>query len=145
MKLLLKRIYRGAKYTIGKLYIDGVYFCDTLEDTVRELPETCPNTNKGTPCTCKEKVYGHTAIPSGIYSVKMAYSPRFKQVLPRLESVPHFLGILIHSGNTNEHSLGCILVGKNKVRGMVVESRETSAALCKLLSLEKDITIQIIP
>lgn len=65
MLLQLKRIFKGATYTIGRLYIDGKYFCDTLEDKVRELPAYCPNTPKGLNCECPEKVYSKTAIPSG--------------------------------------------------------------------------------
>ena len=67
MLLQLKRIFKGATYTIGHLYIDGKYFCDTLEDQVRELPAYCPNTPKGLNCECPEKVYSKTAIPSGEY------------------------------------------------------------------------------
>ena len=78
MLLQLKRIFKGATYTIGRLYIDGKYFCDTLEDQVRELPAYCPNTPKGLNCECPEKVYSKTAIPSGEYKVTMEYSPRFK-------------------------------------------------------------------
>ncbi len=62
MLLQLKRIFKGATYTIGRLYIDGKYFCDTLEDQVRELPAYCPNTPKGLNCECPEKVYSKTAI-----------------------------------------------------------------------------------
>lgn len=55
MLLQLKRIFKGATYTIGRLYIDGKYFCDTLEDKVRELPAYCPNTPKGLNCECPER------------------------------------------------------------------------------------------
>ena len=144
MILKLKRIFKGEDYTIGRLYLDGKYFCDTLEDKVRKLPAQCPNTPKGINCKCPEKVYGKTAIPEGEYKVTMELSPRFKRVLPRLHDVPHFIGILIHSGNDESNTEGCILVGKNKVKGKVLESRATSDALNKILSKEKDITIQII-
>ena len=143
MLLQLKRIFKGATYTIGRLYIDGKYFCDTLEDQVRELPAYCPNTPKGLNCECSEKVYSKTAIPSGEYKVTMEYSPRFKRVLPRLHDVPHFIGILIHPGNTAADSAGCILVGKNKVKGKVLESRATSDALNEILKKEREIKIHI--
>lgn len=139
----LIRRYYGADYTIGSLYIDGRYFCDTLEDTVRKLPVSCPDTPKGRPCACKEKVYARTAIPAGTYTVTMQHSPRFKRVLPLLHDVPHFLGILVHSGNDPEDTAGCILVGKNDVRGKVVESRNTSDQLNKLLARAERITIRI--
>lgn len=143
MKLTLKRKYLGSDYTIGDLFIDGEFFCNTIEDAVRKLPAACPDTPKGRNCTCKEKVYAQTAIPAGTYKVTIEYSPRFKRRLPRLHNVPHFIGILIHSGNTAKDSAGCIIVGFNTVKGKVTGSRATSDRLNALLAKEKDITIQI--
>lgn len=111
MKLKLDRIFRTNDYTIGELYVDDVYQCDTLEDPVRPLPEVCPNTPKGIACKCKEKVYGNTAVPAGTYEVKLSYSNRFKHVMPEILNVPHFLGIRIHKGNKTADTEGCILVG----------------------------------
>ncbi|WP_290151031.1 DUF5675 family protein [Alistipes sp.] len=102
MKLLLRRKYKAENYTIGDLSVDGRFFCHTIEDTVRELPARCPDTSAGRSCRCREKVYARTAIPAGTYKVTMQYSPRFRRVLPYLHDVLHFLGILIHSGNTEE-------------------------------------------
>ncbi len=144
MKLLLQRRFKGEEYTIGDLFIDGEFFSNTLEDTVRDLPATCPNTSKWKSCECPEKVYGKTAIPPGIYRVTMEYSPRFKRDLPRIHDVPHFLGILMHSGNLADHSEGCPLVGFNRVKGQVVDSRATSDKLNAILSKESDITIEVI-
>lgn len=144
MKLLLKRKFKGEKYTIGDLYIDGEFFCNTLEDKVREFPATCPNTPKWLNCECPEKVYGKTAIPAGIYRVTMEYSPRFKRKLPLLHNVPHFLGILIHPGNRHEQSEGCLLTGFNRVKGQVLDSRVTSDKLNAILSEQDDITIEIV-
>lgn len=143
MNLTLNRIFRGPDYTIGKLYIDGQYFCDTLEDPVRTLPASCPDTSRGTPCTCPEKVYARTAIPARTYQITLQYSPRFKRPLPLLHDVPHFLGVLIHSGNTAGDSSGCILVGHNKVKGKVLESRAASDRLNALLGKVSEITISI--
>lgn len=143
MKLTLLRIFKSSNYTIGKFFIDGEYFCDTLEDTVRELPVTCPNTPKGRPCICREKVYSQTAIPAGTYRITMQQSPRFHRTLPYLHDVPHFLGVLIHSGNTAGDTAGCILVGRNKVKGQMVESRVTSDKLNAILCQERDIIIQV--
>lgn len=143
MKLTLKRKFIGPDYTIGDLLIDGTFFCNTVEDVVRLLPATCPHTTKGRNCTCKEKVYAETAIPSGTYKVTIEYSPRFKRRLPYLHDVPHFIGILIHSGNTAKDSAGCIIVGFNTVKGKVTNSRATSDKLNAILAKEKDITIQI--
>ena len=143
MKLSLNRIFKGSDYTIGKLYIDGHYFCDTLEDPVRTLPASCPNTSEGILCACPEKVYARTAIPAGTYKVTMQFSPRFKRPLPLLHDVPHFQGVLIHSGNEPDDTAGCILVGHNKVKGKVLESRAVSDKLNALLEKENEMTITI--
>ena len=116
MKLLLKRIALRDTYTIGKIYIDGEYFCDTLEDKVRDL-----NKN-GVFDGDEKKVYGETAIPYGTYKVILSYSPKFKRILPELLDVPCFTGIRIHRGNTEKDTAGCLLVGENKVRGKVLNS-----------------------
>lgn len=118
MNIIIKRIFKGPDYTIGRLSIDGKYFCDTLEDTVR-----APGV----------KIPGKTAIPAGQYKIKLTESLRFGRLMPRLENVPGFTGVLIHSGNSSEDTEGCILVGKNRVKGKVLDSRETFARLFKLL------------
>ncbi len=130
MDLTLKRIFKGDTYTIGKLYIDGQYFCDTLEDKVRDL-------------TKEAKVYGQTAIPEGIYDVTLSQSPKFGRLLPELHNVPQFTGIRIHSGNTAADSLGCILVGENKAKGMVLSSRVWESNLVEKLTGQSGITIKI--
>lgn len=120
-------------YTIGKLYIDGVYFCDTVEDKDRGLDDSMEES------TIKSrKVYGETAIPLGTYKVEITYSPKFKKNLPLLYNVKGFEGIRIHSGNTAKDSLGCIIVGKNKKVGMVLDSRSTMTKLMKILTNTKE-------
>lgn len=126
MKLTVIRRYKKEDYTIGDLYIDGVWFSNTLEDKVREL-------NKP-----EDKVYGQTAIPEGTYEVKLTYSPRFKRVLPEVLDVPLFLGIRIHAGNTADDSDGCILIGDNKAKGKVLNSRKTLEKLMKILKSTQD-------
>ena len=59
----------------------------------------------------EKKVYGETCIPYGTYKVVINKSPKFKRLMPRLLDVPHFDGILIHSGNTEKDSAGCIILG----------------------------------
>lgn len=140
MKIILNRKFCEENYTIGDLFINGEFFCNTIEDTVRKLPTSCPFI----PCKCKEKIYSQTAIPAGIYRITMEYSPRFKRILPYLHDVPHFSGILIHSGNSEKDSAGCIIVGINKVKGKVLDSRKTSDALNQILMQEKEIVIEII-
>ena len=92
----------------------------------------------------KIKVYGKTAIPTGKYKVEVTYSPKFKRYLPILLNVRGFSGIRIHSGNTAEDTLGCLLVGFNKVKGQVINSRVTSDKLTALLrNCEEEIYITI--
>lgn len=129
MKLLLKRIAKRDTYTIGKLYIDGVYFCDTLEDKDRGLTQSMTTSELS-----QKKIPGKTAIPTGEYQVTITYSNRFKQQMPLLNNVPGFSGIRIHSGNTAQDTDGCILVGKNKTVGKVLESKKTYQELYKILS-----------
>ena len=119
MKLTLKRIALRSTYTIGRLYVDGNYFCDTLEDTVRDLNKNGKFDNG------EKKVYGKTAIPYGTYEIKWTYSPRFKKYTPQLMNVPLFEGIRIHSGNSSTDTEGCLLLGENKKVGMVLNSRAT--------------------
>ncbi len=148
MKLLLKRIAKMEKYTIGKLYIDGKYFSDTLEDTDRNLTNTMSKDE-----IAKVKVYGKTAIPTGTYVVDMnTVSPKFGKrswaqpyegKVPRLQDVPGYEGVLIHPGNTADDTSGCILVGRNKVKGQVVESQDTFHSLMNILKGDNDITITI--
>lgn len=139
MKLLLKRIFRGDKYTIGHLYIDGNYYCDVLEDVDRELSNDMSEEE-----IKKIKVYDKTAIPTGRYKIEVTYSPKFKRYLPILLNVRGFSGIRIHSGNTAEDTLGCLLVGFNKEKGKVLNSRVTSDKLTALLrNCEEEIHITI--
>lgn len=133
MELLLKRIYSGSTYTIGHLYIDGNYYCDVLEDTDRGLSSDMTEEE-----IKKIKVYGKTAIPKGTYKVEVTYSPKFKRYLPILLNVKGFSGIRIHSGNSAEDTLGCLLVGFNKEKGKVLNSRVTSDKLTALLRNTKE-------
>ena len=138
MKLELKRIALRDTYTIGKLYINGKYFCDTLEDKVRDLNKDGDLNDVG-----EGKVMHETAIPYGTYSVIMNMSNRFKRVMPLLLNVPHFAGIRIHSGNKASHSSGCILVGVNSVKGGLTESKKYEKLLYDYLLKEKVSTITI--
>lgn len=138
MKIKLIRKYRKETYTIGKLYVDGVYFCDTIEDRDRGL-----NNDMGLAEIMVKKRYGETAIPYGTYDVEITYSPKYKRMMPEIKGVKGFSGIRIHSGNTSKDTLGCLIVGKNTQVGMVTESRKTYNALFALMKDKKDITIEI--
>ena len=141
MNLELKRIFKGKDYTIGRLFINGEYFCDTLEDPVRQLD------------SIKDKIKEKTAIPAGKYKVSMSIvSPKYSirksynwcgGRLPRLLDVPFFEGILIHSGNTPDHTAGCILVGENKIKGQVINSMNTLKNLWVKLNVADEVGEEI--
>ena len=124
-KVEVKRTFKGTEYTIGKLYIDGTYFCDTMEDTVRT----------------GEKIAGKTAIPAGTYKVKMTWSPRFKRYLPEILNVPNFSGVRIHAGNSALDTEGCILLGLNKVKARVVCSKNAVEFFIDRTPEEYELTI----
>ena len=128
MKLKLKRRFFAEEYTIGTLSIDGVRFCDTLENKNRDHNKDGDLNDPG-----EGKVYAKTAIPFGTYKVIVDRSPKFKRDLPRLLDVPHFEGILIHRGNTAKDTAGCILVGENKIKGQVINSTQYENELVKRL------------
>lgn len=138
MKLILKRIAFKDTYTIGRLYVDGVYFCDTLEDKDRGLDDSMTVEE-----ILRKKKYGQTAIPTGTYKVQITYSPKYKRMMPLLLGVKGYSGIRIHSGNTDKDTLGCLLVGLNTKVGMVTDSRNTYSRLYALMKDKKDITIEI--
>lgn len=131
MKILIDRKWKKEGYTIGKLYVDGVFFSNTLEDRDRGLTSTMSIEE-----IKKKKKAGDTAIPTGTYKVRMDISsPRFSKSnwyikncngakMPRLKDVPGYDGVLVHCGNTAKDTEGCILVGKNDVKGMVTKSKD---------------------
>lgn len=129
MEVLLRRIAKKKEYTIGKLYLDGEYFCDTLEPTWRNLlgkrlkPGEVDVRLGRVSGKKAQKMKGRTAIPEGRYALLVTFSPRFKRWLPYVQGVPGFEGIRIHAGNTANDTEGCILVGENRKVGWVVNSR----------------------
>lgn len=141
MKLTLKRLYLKDSYTIGKLYINDIFFCDTLEDKDRGLTQDMSISEID-----KIKVYGETAIPIGTYDMTMSIkSPKFSNFkrykwakicdgyIPRLLNVPGFDGILIHVANKATDILGCIAIGENKAKGQVLNSTITFNKLIPIL------------
>ena len=128
MEIQVNRIARKNGYTIGRMSLNGVYFCDTLEDTDRNL-----NAAMSLDEILSKKRKGITAIPTGKYDVILTFSPRFKRVLPLLLSVKGYEGVRIHAGNTAEDTEGCLLVGENKEKGKVLKSRATLEKLMSIL------------
>lgn len=139
MKINLKRIYTNNKYTIGHLYVDGTYICDSIEDADRGLKDSM---------TLEEirakKIKDKTAIPTGNYKVTMnVISPKFSKKkyykdfcggrLPRIVGVKGFDGVLIHRGTDENSSSGCLIVGYNKEKGKVLNSKQAFEKLYKML------------
>ena len=150
MRLLIDRRWKKSTYTIGILYIDGVRFCETLEDADRGLQQ-----KESVYSILSKKIYGETAIPTGSYTIRMdVVSPKYEAVswyrqltggrMPRLSYVPGFEGVLIHPGNTPLDTLGCILVGRNTIKGQVTSSRDTFKALYKKMKAASERGEQII-
>lgn len=133
MEIQVNRIARKDGYTIGRMSLNGEYFCDTLEDTDRGLNSSMQESE-----ILAKKVKAQTAIPTGKYDVILSFSPRFKRVLPLLLNVPGYQYIRVHNGNRPDSTEGCLLVGENKVKGQVLNSRATLEKLMSaLLECEK--------
>lgn len=153
LNILVERYLFEDTYTIGKLYIDGVYLCDTLEDKDRMLTSDMKED-----IVKNIKVHGRTAIGSGVYKVDMkTISPKFSKYaayksiegkLPRLEDVIAFDGILIHIGNKHEDTEGCLLVGTYNGKGIIEYSTKAFNELYSILKKAdnegKNIYIQIV-
>lgn len=136
MKILVERMEQGTDYTIGKLYINGEFKCFTIEDEYRKV-----------------KVKGETRIPEGTYRVGTRWSPTFSPKTNHemlwVKDVPGFEFILIHTGNTDDDSSGCLIVGKrlgslNNQRA-VLDSKaaynEIYPIIRKAIDLEEEVTI----
>ena len=154
MRIKVERRWPKATYTIGRLYIDGIFYCNTLEDRDRGLKQT-----DTTAYIKARKVAGETAIPKGTYGVAMnVTSPKYAAVawywqfcqgkMPRLLAVPGFDGILIHPGNDALDTKGCILVGRNTKKGKLTDSRACFQEVYRLMKEAADhgeeITIEIV-
>lgn len=122
MFITIHRKCSKSTHTIGRVYVDGYLFSNSLEDPVADYTKS------------NWKVAGKTAIPPGIYKVEMRYSPKFSKrfggrLMPYLCSVPQFSGVLFHSGNTTNDTAGCILVGVNSSVGRLTNSYATMVKL----------------
>lgn len=138
MKIKIERLYKKDNYTIGKLYIDGLYFCDTIEDKDRGLTDAMSLED-----ILAKKVYGETAIPSGTYKAEVTYSPKFNRNLLLIKDVKGFNGIRVHAGNFATDSLGCVCIGKNTHVGMLSESKKTLETFMEKIEGQNDIEVEI--
>jgi hypothetical protein len=143
MKLIVLRYSDNGKSTSGLLFIDGKFECYTLEDEYRE-----------------KKVMAETRIPEGEYEIKLRtegghhakYSERFpKEHIGMLHviNVPNFEYILIHIGNTEKDTAGCLLVGNTAdVSNVLASSGAAYITMYKKVAKElkegKKVTIKYI-
>ncbi len=135
MKLTLEREPSQDFGTYGKLYINNIFQCHTLEDVDRKLEEG------GT------KIYGETAIPRGEYKIIIDFSNRFKKEMIHVLDVPGFEGIRIHAGNTNADTHGCLLLGSGRANGHLLNSRAACNRVFEMVeaALERgeEVTIEV--
>lgn len=98
MKIEVVRFEFGSDYTLSRVLIDGMFVCYAIEDEIRD-----------------KKVKGETAIPYGTYKIGMRYSPKFSPKTGHdmlwVQDVPGFEYILIHTGNTDDSTEGCLILG----------------------------------
>jgi hypothetical protein len=128
MLIEIKRFDFKDSYTAGRMYIDNLYFCYTLEDVVRE----------------GAKVDGQTAIPTGTYDVIIDDSTRFGRPMPHILNVPNFKGVRIHSGNTSKDTEGCILLGASYAgKDFIGNSKNSFDIFFEKLKAAKTATIKI--
>jgi hypothetical protein len=135
MKIDVVRTQFGIDATNGMMFIDGKFECYTLEDQYQAV-----------------KVMHETCIPEGTYKIKFRkvggfhdrYSARYKNAhygMLELQDVPDFKYILIHSGNTDEHTSGCILTGNTQQDldlgkdGMIGQSRNAYERMYRKVSV----------
>lgn len=139
MRIRIDRRWKKKGYTISRVFINGERFgngsswCSILEDEDRGLNASMPLEE-----IRKYKIPGETAIPRGIYEVRITYSPRFRKKLPLLIDVPGFEGVRIHSGNHASDTEGCLLPGVNDVVGRVSNSRFWASYLQSLIQAASD-------
>lgn len=130
MKLKVVREVKTEVSTIGSLFINGDFFCYTLEDKDRGLKQS-----DSLLFIQAKKIFGITAIPSGFYKLTVNQSPKFKRMLPRILDIKGFDGVLLHRGNSANDSLGCILIGYKKGENSIFESTKAETDLVNRLLL----------
>jgi hypothetical protein len=144
MEVLVYRKYKKPDYTVGRMSIDGTFICNTMEDVDRGLDDGMPDW-----MIRNKKIPNVTAIPTGRYEVEMnVVSPRFSKYpfymevcqgkLPRLKNVKGFEGVLLHCGSDHSNSSGCILLGLNKQKGKLTDSKETFKKVYSLMKEAHD-------
>lgn len=142
MEVRLKRLRMryDKEYSIGHIYVDGKYVCDSIEDKDRGLSDQMTESE-----IRLRKIKTLTAIPTGRYQILLnVQSPKFAKkayykqycngFLPRLWKVKGYDGILIHGGRTEKDSAGCIVVGYNTIVGQVTDWKKAFEKLYTMFS-----------
>lgn len=128
MNLTIKRVYKCEDYTIGRLYCEQIYLCDTIEDCDRGLKQSWDIAH-----ILRVKQPGQTAIGKGTYKIGFTVSPKFRYrvwgkkyggIVPEIQNVKGYGGVRIHPANRATELLGCIAPGKNTKKGMVTSSQQ---------------------
>ena len=142
MEIKVIRKYKKEEYTIGEMRVDGKWFSNTLEDKDRGLRDDMTLSQ-----VKRIKVYGKTAIPYGTYEVSVYFWPKYRKKYPLLHNVKGFEGILVHGGVDHSDTLGCLLVGENRIRGKLTNCEKYVRRLTTLceeaVSRGEKITITI--
>lgn len=144
MEILVYRKWKKPDYTVGRLSVDGVFIANTMEDVDRGLDDGMQDW-----MIRSKKIPNVTAIPTGRYQVEMdVVSPRFSKYpfymdvcqgkVPRLKNVKGFEGVLLHCGSDHSNSSGCILLGLNKQKGKLTDSKETFKKIYALMKEAHD-------
>jgi Family of unknown function (DUF5675) len=132
VNLKVEREFKGQDYTIGNFYINDVFLCNTLEDTIRIVNHNC-----------SQKIFGQTAIPEGEYDVELIWWDKHQNWYPHIKDVSCFDGIMIHSGVTANDTEGCVLIGDNNVKGELHNGLIYMDKLRTVLKNENNISISI--
>lgn len=144
MEILVYRKWKKPDYTVGRLSVDGVFMANTMEDIDRGLDDGMQDWQ-----IRNKKIPNVTAIPTGRYKVdmdtvsqKFSKYPFYMEVcqgkLPRIKNVKGFEGVLLHCGSDHSNSSGCILLGLNKQKGKLTDSKETFKKVYALMKEAHD-------
>lgn len=139
LQVLLTRNWRKDTYTIGRIYVNGNFFCNSLEDKDRGLIQGMPlETLK------KMKIQDQTAIPVGTYRLRVTMSPKFKRELIEVVDVPAFTGIRFHRGVNENHTSGCVLTGLNKIKGGLVDGAKYEEEITKMVKAADEAWLTVV-
>lgn len=137
--MLITRNYRKDTYTIGRIYVNGEFVCNSLEDKDRGLKQGMPLEELK-----KMKIQDETAIPVGTYKLRVTMSPKFKRKLIEVVDVPAYTGIRFHRGVNERHTSGCVLTGMNKIKGGLVDGEKYETMLTQMVEKADEAYLTVI-